>query len=160
MTALMKAVRKNDVATVKTLISQCADVNELDPNGDAPLVMAAYLGHTEIVRALLEAGADVAAVDPGMQATALHAASYAGRSEAARVLIEYHIDIDKQGPRNGYTALHDAIWQNNIETAKVLIDAGANLQLASHEGETPLAFATSHRRHEIAALIERKLAGG
>jgi ankyrin repeat protein len=159
MTALMKAVRKNDVAAVNTLISQGADVNELDPNGDAPLVMAAYLGHTEIVRALLEAGADVAAVDPGMKATALHAASYAGRSEAARVLIEYHIDIDKQGPRNGYTALHDAIWQNNIDTAKVLIDAGANLELTSHEGETPLAFANSHRRREIAALIERKLAG-
>ena len=26
----------------------------LDPNGDAPLVMAAYLGHAEIVRKLLE----------------------------------------------------------------------------------------------------------
>ena len=81
--------------------------------------MAAYEGHTAIVRALLEAGADVAAVDPSMKATALHAASYAGRTEAARVLIEHGIDIDKQGPRNGYTALHDAIWQNNIETAKV-----------------------------------------
>jgi ankyrin repeat protein len=107
------------------------------------------------VRRLLKAGADVTAVDPSMKATALHAAAYAGRTEAARFLIEHGIDIDKQGPRNGYTALHDAIWQNNIDTAKVTIDAGANLQLASHEGETPLAFAKSKRRKEIIALIEQ-----
>lgn len=160
MTPLMKAVEKNDVATVKKLIAQGVNVSELDTNQDAPLVMAAYLGHSEIVRLLLEAGADVTAVDPGMKATALHAAAYAGRTEAAKLLIEYHIDIDKQGPNNGYTALHDAIWQNNVDTAEVIINAGANLNLKSHGGETPLQFARSKNRKEIAAMIERKLAGG
>jgi len=159
MTALMKAVQSNDVAAVKKLIDQGVNVSELDAKQDAPLVMAAYLGHTEIVRLLLEAGADVTAVDPGMKATALHAASYAGRTEAARLLIQYHIDIDKQGPYNGYTALHDAIWQNNIDTARVLIDAGANLNLKSNEGQTPLEFAKSKNRREIVAMIERKMAG-
>jgi ankyrin repeat protein len=159
MTALMNAVQNNDVDGVKKLIAQGVNVSELDANQDAPLVMAAYQGHTEIVRLLLEAGADVTAVDPGMKATALHAASYAGRTEAAKLLIEYHIDINKQGPVNGYTALHDAIWQNNIETAKVLIEAGANLTLKSHSGETPLDFARSKHRTEIVAMIERKLAG-
>lgn len=158
MTELMKAVEKNDAAAVKKLIGQGVNVSELDANQDAPLVMAAYLGHSEIVQLLLEAGADVTAVDPGMKATALHAAAYAGRTEAAKLLIEYHIDIDKQGPNNGYTALHDAIWQNNIATAEVIIDAGAKLNLKSHSGETPLQFAHSKNRKEIAAMIQRKLA--
>jgi ankyrin repeat protein len=143
---------------VKKLIAQGVNVSELDANQDAPLVMAAYKGYTEIVTLLLEAGADVTAVDPGMKATALHAAAYAGRTEAARRLIEYQIDINKQGPYNGYTALHDAIWQNNIATAEVIIQAGANLNLKSNDGETPLEFARSKNRKEIAAMIERKLA--
>jgi ankyrin repeat protein len=159
MTALMKAVRNDDAGTVRKLIAQKVNVSELDSNGDAPLVMASYLGHTEIVKLLLEAGADVTAVDPGMKATALHAAAYAGRTGAAKLLIEHGIDIDKQGPKNGYTALHDAIWEDNVDTAKVLIDAGANLQLESHSGETPLQFARSKHRAEIVKLIERKLAG-
>jgi uncharacterized protein len=154
MTALMKAVQKNDVARAATLIAEGANVDELDPNGDAPLVMAAYLGHSEIVKLLLDAGADVKAVDPGMKATALHAAAYAGRTEAARLLIQHGIDIDKQGPKNGYTALHDAIWENNIETAQVIIEAGADLTLKSHNGETPLDFARTKHRREIVAMIE------
>lgn len=158
MTAVMKAVQKDDVAGLQALIARGADVNELDPNGDAPLVMAAYLGHTEIVRLLLDAGADVTAVDPGMKATALHAAAYAGRTDAARLLIEHGIDIDRQGPKNGYTALHDAIWENNIDTARVIIDAGADLTLTSHSGETPLDFARSRHRREIIAMIEARLA--
>ena len=120
-------------------------MNGADPAGDVPLIMAAYLGHTEITRLLLEADADVTAIDPGMKATALHAAAYAGRAEPAKLLIEYGIDIDAQGPYNGYAALHDAIWQNNVETARVIVEAGANLTLRNHEGQTPLEMAKSRR---------------
>jgi ankyrin repeat protein len=158
MTALMQAVKNNDVTLVTDLIKQGVSVNELDGNKDAPLIIAAYLGHTDIVKCLLEAGADVSVVDPHMKATALHAAAYAGNTDAAHLLIEYHIDIDKQGPYNGYTALHDAIWQNNIETARTLIEAGANINIKSNRGETPLEFAKSRNHRELVALIEQKIA--
>jgi ankyrin repeat protein len=153
----MKAVQRNDVRGVQRLIADGVDVDELDAGGDAPLVMASYLGHTDIVRLLLEAGADVAAVDPGMKATALHAAAYAGRTEAARLLVAHGIDINRQGPKNGYTALHDAIWQGHVDTARVIIEAGANLALTTHGGETPLAFARAKGRREIVELIERRM---
>jgi uncharacterized protein len=158
MTALMKAVKNNDVALVKELIKQDVNVNELDANQDAPLIMAAYKGYTDIVKLLLEAGADVAVVDPGMKATALHAAAYAGNAEAAKLLLEYKIDMDKQGPYNGYTALHDAVWQNNVDTAKILIEAGANLHIKSNTGETALDLAKSRNYEKIVALIEQKIA--
>jgi ankyrin repeat protein len=157
MTALMQAVKSQDAARVKELIRQGVNVSELDANGDALLVIAAYEGLTEIVRLLLEAGADVTAVDPGMKATALHAAAYAGRMEAAKLLIEYKVEIDKQGPYNGYTALHDAIWQGHVETVRVIIEAGANLTLKNNLGQTPLEFARSKGHQELVALLEQKL---
>jgi uncharacterized protein len=156
-TPLMKAVKANDVNRVAELIAEGADVDQLDPNGDPPLVQAAYLGHDEITRLLLEAGADLDARDPGMKATALHAAAYAGRTGAAQLLVQHGIDVNVQGPYNGYTALHDAIWQNNVDTARVIIEGGARLDLKSHEGQTPLEMAKSRKRHEIAALIEAKM---
>jgi uncharacterized protein len=157
MTILMKAVKNNDVPGIRNLIRQGTDINELDTGGDSPLIMAAYLGHTEILRLLLEAGADVSALDPGMKATALHAAAYAGRTDAARLLIEHKIDIDKQGPYNGFTALHDAIWQNHLETAQVIITGGANLSLKSHDGQTPLEFARARKQPALIRLIEEKM---
>src|SRR5918996_3567829 len=107
MTVLMNAVKNNDIALVRELINRGINVNELDVNKDAPLIIAAYKGYTEIVKLLLKAGADVSVVDPGMKATALHAAACAGNAEVAKLLIEYKIDVNKQGPYNGYTALHD-----------------------------------------------------
>jgi uncharacterized protein len=157
MTALMNAVKNNDLALVGALIKEGINVNELDGNQDAPLIIAAYKGYTDIVKLLLETGADVSVVDPGMKATALHAAAYAGHAAVVKLLIEYHIDLDKQGPYNGYTALHDAVWQNHIETVRMLIEAGANLTLQSHAGETPLALAKSKNHREIMALIEQKI---
>ncbi|CAG4999495.1 hypothetical protein DYBT9275_02241 [Dyadobacter sp. CECT 9275] len=157
MTALMNAINKNNISLVEQLIQNGADVDELDSNHDAPLVIAAYKGYNQIVKLLLEAGADVRAVDPGMKATALHAAAYAGRTEAARLLIEYHIDINKQGPYNGYTALHDAIWQDNVEIVKLLLAANADLHLLSNDGKSPLDFARSKNRKEIIGLIQQKL---
>jgi uncharacterized protein len=156
-TALMKAVKHNDVAGVRQLIAQGTNVNESDSSEDVPLIMAAYLGHTEVVGLLL---ADITAADPSMKATALHAAAYAGWTEAAKLLIQYKTDIDKQGPFNGYTALHRAVWQNNIDTAKVLIEAGANLTLKSLSHETPLDFAKAKKRKEITALIEQRTHAG
>ncbi len=157
MSDIVRAVRKNNIKLVKELIEQGYDINKPDVNGDTALILAAYEGKTAILKLLLESGADVSVLDPGMKATALHAAAYAGRTESAELLIEYNIDINKQGPYNGYTALHDAIWQNNIETAKVIINAGADLNIKSNNGQTPLEMAKNLNRSEIVKLIQEKL---
>jgi ankyrin repeat protein len=153
---LMRAVKSNNAAQVAKLIAEGAEVSRADAGGDSPLIMAAYKGYTEIVKLLLEAGAEVTALDPGMKATALHAAAYAGHADAARLLIAHGIDINAQGPYNGYTALHDAIWQNNIDAARVIIESGADLSLRSNQGETPLEMARGRHRAEIVALIEQR----
>lgn len=156
MTALMNAINKNDNLLVEKLIQNGANVDELDQNQDSPLVIASYKGYSHIVKLLLEAGADVRAIDPGMKATALHAAAYAGRTEAAKLLLQYHININKQGSYNGYTALHDAIWQGNVEIVKLLLDANADLNLLSNDGQSALDFAKSKNRKEIIQIIQSK----
>jgi ankyrin repeat protein len=150
----MNAVKANDAAAVRSFIEDGRNVSAVDSAGDSPLIMAAYKGYTDIVKLLLDAGADIHALDPGMKATALHAAAYAGHAEAAKLLIEAGVEINRKGPYNGYTALHDAVWQNNIDVARVIIDAGADITIRSNEGQTPLDFARSQKHREIATMLE------
>lgn len=49
-----EAARKGDLATVKKLVEQGADINEMDKDGNTPLYVAAAKGHMEIVRYLTE----------------------------------------------------------------------------------------------------------
>ena len=59
MTQLIDAVRANDLVTVKRLLAEGADVEDMGLTGETPLVEAAARGHSPIVAVLLESGARV-----------------------------------------------------------------------------------------------------
>ena len=121
--------------------------------GNSLLIVSSANGHSEMVKLLLDSGADVHAVDSSMKATALHAAAYLRHPEVMKILIEYGIDIDAQGFYNGYTALHDAVWQNNIKGVKLLVNAGARLDIKGKKGDTPLDLAKKSGHKEIVAIL-------
>ena len=57
-TLLYWATHQNNIAFVKLLVSQGANVNYRDDLGRTPLQIACYFGFTEIVAFLLESGAN------------------------------------------------------------------------------------------------------
>jgi ankyrin repeat protein len=60
---LHDAVTSGDVATIRTLVAQGADVEAEDDNGMKPLNLAAALGQVEAVKTLVELKADIEAED-------------------------------------------------------------------------------------------------
>jgi ankyrin repeat protein len=162
---LMAAVMAGDLVVVKDLIQTGADVNAISPiigsgnDGQTPLLVACFLGYSEIVRALLQAGAKETINDYLMAATPAHKACYAGRPEALNVLLELApgIDLTAQGPYNGYTALHDSCWHGHIDNVKILLEHGVPLEQRSHQGHTPAEFARFLGYEDIAQLIESQI---
>lgn len=152
-TSLLTAVKSNNLDLAQQLIADGANVNQLDGSGNSLLIVSAADGHADMVKLLLDSGADMAAVDASMKATALHAAAYLRHPSVMQVLVDYGIDMDAQGPYNGYTALHDAIWQNNIEGVRILVKAGARTDLKSNQGEAAIALAKKNGRQEILAIL-------
>lgn len=111
-------------------------------DGHTPLLVAARDGETEMVRALLQAGADVNAVEPVFGAVPLHKATYNGHLEITRVLAAAPgVKLDYQGPSNGYTPLADALWHGFADCAEVLIDAGASTAIAGYDGKLAVDLA-------------------
>ncbi len=145
---IMAATNQGDLDAVRQLIAQGADVNTVYPHmnsfldGHTPLLVAARDGHTDIVRALLQAGAHVRVEDWVFKGSPIHKATYNGNSEILKMLVEHpDIALDAQGPINGYTPLHDALWHGFTECAEILVKAGARLDLRGHDGKLPIDVA-------------------
>ncbi len=83
-----EATRAGNVAEVKSLLDQGADVNAKFRYGATALFKAAERGHAEVVRLLLERGADPTIKDTFYGATAMTWALQNDRVEVVRVLLE------------------------------------------------------------------------
>lgn len=163
---LMAAVQGGDVAAVRALIAQGVDVNEKSPvvangnDGQTPLLVASFLGHGEIVRLLLAAGANPRINDYLLKATPIHKAAYAGRPDALLALREQGDgEINAQGPYNGYTAMHDSVWHGHADCLAVILDwPGVRFDLAGFDGLTPEGLATRLGYTEMAQMIRARQA--
>jgi len=128
-------------------------------DGQTPLLVACFMGLTEIVAELINAGANPKIVDYLLKATPLHKAAYAGRPEPMKLLLEQgQVEVNAQGPYNGYTAMHDAVWHGHKECLEVLLEANIRSDLAGHDGKTPLDLAVALGYTELADMIKAKAA--
>lgn len=102
--SLWRACATGEAGQVRQFLEKGADLNAQDPAlGMTPLSHAALHGRVEIVRLLLDGGAD--AQGRGRDgSTALHAAAFLGRAEIADALLKAGADIQARNER-GETAL-------------------------------------------------------
>jgi len=114
----------------------------------SPLIMASARGQINVVRALLDAGANKdASSSNGI--TALHRAKNA---EVVRALLDAGANKDSL-TSYGNTPLHNASVRGNVDTARALIDAGANKDAVNGEGKTPLHHASYGGYYEIVRAL-------
>jgi uncharacterized protein len=113
------------------------------PDGGQPLHFAAFFGHPEACRALLERGADPGVHARGFNGVApLNSAAATtfkpaeACTEIAALLLEHGADADAaQG--GGATALHSAAMTRNADLARLLLDRGADPDARMDDGRTP-----------------------
>ena len=129
-------------------------VNFVD-NGTRPLHHAAYSNRIEIVKYLLDNGAEINAVQVGGP-TALGQATFRGNSDVVKYLLDKGANPDL-GDEKGATPLHHAAYAGNMELVKLLISHNANVNLQQKDGGTPLSHSSIRKHNEVAKyLLENK----
>ena len=86
--AFWEAARTGDLATVKRLHEQGVDVDELTRYGATALSFACDKGHLDVVRYLVENGADVNVTDSFYEFNPLGWALFAEHDEIVKLLLE------------------------------------------------------------------------
>ena len=93
--------------------------------GETPLHVAAEKGHVEVVKLLLEHGANPNARDM-YGVTPLHLAARKGHVEITKLLLEHGADPNAKEKLGGETPLYWAVVHDRIDTAKLLLEHGAD----------------------------------
>ncbi len=156
-TPLMKAVDKVDLASVKRLLAEGADVNAQDQWGRTALRYACSTGRTtqEIVDALLAAGADPNIADHE-GGTPLYSAANVKSAEVVQALLRAGADPNHTD-QWGHAPLSAAAAWGATDKVRVLLGAGADPNHGDRDGHTALMSAA---RSGYVRTIQALLAAG
>jgi beta-lactamase regulating signal transducer with metallopeptidase domain len=138
---LLLAAAMGNVAEMRSLLDQGADVNYENDHGITALTQAAQAGRTEVVQELLARGAQVDHPRaPGD--TALMLAAMGGYASTVQALLETGADANLKAGAGGMTALTLAARSGSEQTVRLLLDAHAEVNSEMMLGETPLLIAS------------------
>jgi ankyrin repeat protein len=148
-----RAAQTNDVAKIRSLLSDGTSPNQTDENGGTTgMHVAAASGNLQILAILFKAGGDVNQRD-AVGSTPLDYAAEHDRYDAAKLLVEMKTRINDQN-KNGMTALMFAAKTGDTQLIHMLLDGGANPNILDYTGRDAAGWAVESHRQSVVQLLK------
>jgi len=149
---LMKAIKANDIKTVKSYLDKGIELNRFDNDGFTPLLLAAREKNGEIAKLLT----DYATTQVGFDFD-LGYQDEIDASDIKDLIGEEGINQEKTNkPKRGnsdFDLFMEAIDDGNVELVKYFLDKGIDVNGVDEHGFTPLMLAASEDHPEVVRLL-------
>ena len=133
---LIEAIDREDVPYIKFLLNTCEpSVNEPSESGKTPLAAAVFRGNIDIVRMLIESGANCDSLYFFEGGNVLHYAVEHELEEILDELIEKTVSVNERNEK-GLTALMIAAENGNLAILKKLIKSKCEINALDRKGLT------------------------
>lgn len=144
---------------ITALVKAGADLGLLERDRYDAVTIAAVADDVPTLKLLLQAGASAQLVTSRYDGTALIAAAHLGHDEVVRLLIAAGAPLDHVN-NLGWTALIESIvlgqgGPRHVETLRAIVGAGANVNLADRNRQTPLQLARQRGYKAMIAILEQ-----
>jgi ankyrin repeat protein len=145
---LLAATRKGDVASVKRLLDEGANVNARTRYNSTPLFFACDRGNLEIATLLISRGADLNVKDNFYNATALTWAMSKKHDAIVALLVEKGVDVTD--------ALGGAAREGDRKLLDLILEKGKVTQAALDDALLVATVMKNDKNQGIAAVLEAK----
>lgn len=144
---------------IRALAKAGANLGALDNDRYDAVTIASVADDEETLRVLLALGASAKLVTSRYDGTALIAAAHLGHDGVVKQLIAASAPLDHVNNLHWTAAIESVVLgnggQRHQETLRALVKAGANLQLADRQGNTPLQLARSRGFSEMEKILSQ-----
>ncbi|MDC1295782.1 ankyrin repeat domain-containing protein [Myxococcota bacterium] len=143
------------LGVARALLNSGAEVDRKNSNGFTPLVLAAQMGHTNLIELLISHGAEVDLLNgypPNRQAALLNAVWF-GRVDAVKTLLDAGADPELTDHGQDTPLGTAAFLSGRIDEARLLLDVGADVDRKNSNGMAPLALAAQVGHSSVVELL-------
>lgn len=153
VTPLWCAAVSGKLPVVKCLIRLGSSINAQSDTGSTPVRSACFMTNMEIVKYLVEHGADIKKTNYNGGTCLINSVQSV---QLCSYLISKDVDVNAKDIQEK-TALHYAIQEHRLETTKLLLDKGADPFSKSQNGDDALTTACLNGSQQIFDLLKSRI---
>ena len=158
-TGILAAAARGDAEQIQRLFAQGEKPNIRDEYGRTPLHVAVFGSHLEAMRVLAKSGVDPNALENDRY-DIVTIAAVAIDVPALQMALEIGGSARNITSRYDGTALFESIYlgdggSRHTETLRALVEAGADVNIADRQGQTPLALARVRGYARMVEILQK-----